>query len=55
MPPVQWLITCKTAMEEGSFAGVARRLTLTFCAISHPMRDRHIAWSSGGRIAAIRS
>jgi LysR family transcriptional regulator, glycine cleavage system transcriptional activator len=38
MPPLQWLLTFKTVMEEGSFAGAARRLHLTPSAISHQMR-----------------
>jgi LysR family transcriptional regulator, glycine cleavage system transcriptional activator len=38
MPPLQWLLTFKTVMEEGSFAGAARRLNLTPSAISHQMR-----------------
>jgi LysR family transcriptional regulator, glycine cleavage system transcriptional activator len=38
MPPLQWLLTFKTVMEEGSFSGAARRLNLTPSAISHQMR-----------------
>jgi LysR family transcriptional regulator, glycine cleavage system transcriptional activator len=38
MPPLQWLLTFKTVMEEGSFASAARRLNLTPSAISHQMR-----------------
>jgi LysR family transcriptional regulator, glycine cleavage system transcriptional activator len=38
MPPLQWLLTFRTVMEEGSFAGAARRLNLTPSAISHQMR-----------------
>lgn len=38
MPPLQWLLTFNAVMEEGSFAGAARRLNLTPSAISHQMR-----------------
>jgi LysR family glycine cleavage system transcriptional activator len=38
MPPLQWLLTFNTVMEEGSFAAAARRLNLTPSAISHQMR-----------------
>ncbi len=38
MPPLQWLLTFKTVLEEGSFAAAARRLNLTPSAISHQMR-----------------
>lgn len=38
LPPLQWLLTFQTVIEEGSFAAAARRLNLTPSAISHQMR-----------------
>lgn len=38
MPPLQWLLTFRSVMEAGSFAGAAKLLNLTPSAISHQMR-----------------
>ncbi|MGL4637168.1 MAG: LysR substrate-binding domain-containing protein [Beijerinckiaceae bacterium] len=38
LPPLQWLLTFQSVMENGSFAGAAKVLNLTPSAISHQMR-----------------